>query len=251
MMDESALKHFQRWQHVSDVNKTQFLVIFRCFRQKRKMPREKYSRSPSRSKKSKRSKSRDRDRERQRDYDRDKDRKYKKSSKSSRSRDYSPDSRRKRDRYRRRSSSRSNSSASSSPSHSSSRSSSRYKPPSRREKSESRSKSTGPSAPPPPIISERFNFQDAVGVLDSNRDSVADIERNEFTPQSFSSTAKKLPERVKIDLDMGTIELPAMPNQEEEVDTLFNPKFFGDEKERMQRWVRKLMLYRQPRMETN
>lgn len=81
---------------------------------------------------------------------------------------------------------------------------------------------------------------------------MADIERNEFTPQSFTSTVtKKLPERVKIDLDMGTIELPPMPNQEEEVDSLFNPKFFGDEKERMQRWVRKMLLYRQPRMETN
>ncbi|XP_063698807.1 serine/threonine-protein kinase fray2-like [Culicoides brevitarsis] len=221
------------------------------------MPRDKYSRSPSRSKKSKRSKSRDRDRDRHRDYDRDYDRRHKKSSKSSRSRDYSPDNRRKKDRYRRRSSSRSDSSSSRSPSHSSSRSSSRYKSSSRHEKHESRSRSESRSspvvtAPPPPTIQcERFNFQDAVGVLDNNRETAADIDRNEFTPQSFTSTAKKLPEKVKIDLDMGTIELPPMPNQEEEEDTLFNPKFFGDEKERMQRWVRKMMLYRQPRMETN
>lgn len=160
-----------------------------------------------------------------------------------------------RDRHRRHSSSRSDTSGSS-PSHSSSRSSSRYKPPSRPRSRQERSKSTGPTAPPPPIISEhvteRFNFEEAVGILDTkNRDSVAEIERNEFTPQSFTSTAKKLPERVKIDLDMGTIELPPMPNQEDEVDTLFNPKFFGDEKDRMQRWVRKLMSYRQARMETN
>uniref|UniRef100_A0A336JX60 CSON014410 protein n=1 Tax=Culicoides sonorensis TaxID=179676 RepID=A0A336JX60_CULSO len=231
------------------------------------MPRDKYSRSPSRSKKSKRSRSRDRDRDR--DYDRDyRDRKHKKSSKSSRSRDYSPEYRKKRDRSRDRSRNRhrrhssSSSEKSTGSSNPSSRASSRYKAPTRPDRSDSRSKSSGPpsNCPPPPIISfqdERYNFQDAVSVLDAtgsgNKESVAEIEKNEFVPQSFSSSSsvKKLPDKVKIDLDMETIELPPMPNQEEEVDTLFNPKFFGDEKERMQRWIKKLLSYRQPRMETN
>lgn len=85
----------------------------------------------------------------------------------------------------------------------------------------------------------------------TNKDTVAEIERNEFVPKTFTSiTTKKLPDKVKIDLDTETISIPVppRPNDEPEEDTLINPKFFGDEKSRMDKWIKKLLSYRQLRM---
>lgn len=123
---------------------------------------------------------------------------------------------------------------------------------------------------------ERFNFTDAVTVLDNARETIEDIERDEFVPQEFLSSAaikkqqekaaaeaarkqqKKLPDKVKIDLANEQIILPAMEvgtadEDAKQEDPLINPVFFGDgdEEERMRRWVRKLLYYRQKAKEAN
>lgn len=86
-----------------------------------------------------------------------------------------------------------------------------------------------------------------MNVLDNARETIDDIERDEFVPQTFTSNSlvKKLPEKVKIDLKNEQIILPVIEEQEPE-DQLINPEFFGgDADDRMRRWVRKLLSYRQ------
>lgn len=126
----------------------------------------------------------------------------------------------------------------------------------------SRSKSKH-SSPAKSFVVERFNFNEAVNVLETARETFDDINRDEFIPQDFVSSAtakeqekknikkqfekKKLPEKVQIDLTNEQIIMPAIVEEKPEEETLFNPSFFGDgdEDERMRRWVRKLMIYRQ------
>jgi len=220
------------------------------------MPRHSRSPSSSRSKKTKKSRSRNRSserrgknryddydrgsswrRDRSRDRERSRDRHKRKDRDRSRKR-----KKHSRDRHRKRSSSSSDTSQSRS-------SSIKIKS---RERSRDRSRSGSKAEVRPTFVQERFNFSEAVSVLDRGKDAIDEINASEFVPKTFSSsatvsTSKKLPEKVKIDLKNQTILLPKLDEEPPE-DTLINPKFFGDEDERMRRWIRKLYQYRQRKL---
>lgn len=113
-------------------------------------------------------------------------------------------------------------------------------------------------------MTERFNFTDAVNVLDTARETIEDINRDEFVPQEFTSSApkpetsknsnkkKKLPDKVKIDLKNEKIIMETIEEEKEpELDPLIHPDFFGGgtEEERQRRWIKKLQFYGQKIME--
>lgn len=218
-----------------------------------KMPRYSRSRSRSRSRKHKKSGSRtrspSRDRSsRYRDYrdhrsrDRSRDR-HKSTKKRDRSKKRKKHSR---DRHRHYSSSRSRS-RSKSKSVKTTNNSKKYV--------QHRSRSKSITKPEPQFVMEKYNFSEAVSVLDRGKEAIDEINKDEFVPKAFTTsnstatvtTAKKLPEKVKIDLKNETITLPPIEAQEPQ-DPLIHPNFFGDPEERMQKWIRKLWLIRQKQL---
>lgn len=233
------------------------------------------SKSSRRDRSRDRYKSRDSSRGRHRSKERSKDygshsRDYYSSRTSKKSsRDHSRDRDRDRDRYKSKSKKRRHRSSSSSHS-TSSRSTTASKSSSRRYAASRRSRSKSiHTSPAKSFVVERFNFTDAVNVLDAARETIEDIERDEFVPQEFTSSAaikrqqekdaaeaarklkeattKKLPEKVKIDLVNEQVIVPVVKEEKPAEDPLINPAYFGDldDTERMRKWVRKLMYYRQ------
>lgn len=81
--------------------------------------------------------------------------------------------------------------------------------------------------------------------------ALAMLDEDGFVPQAFVSSRKPAaaasagaPGSIVIDLASQTIKIPKAEEAEAE-DPLFHPNFFGNDDERMTRWVRKLMAYRQ------
>lgn len=82
--------------------------------------------------------------------------------------------------------------------------------------------------------------------------ALAKLDADEFVPQTFVSSKKPVakeatsaaPGSILINLASQTIKVPKSEEPEAE-DPLFHPNFFGNDDDRMNRWVRKLLAYRQ------
>lgn len=83
--------------------------------------------------------------------------------------------------------------------------------------------------------------------------ALAKLDADEFVPQTFVSSKKPAaaatgasaaPGSILINLASQTIKVPKAEEPEAE-DPLFHPNFFGNDDERMTRWVRKLLAFRQ------
>lgn len=80
--------------------------------------------------------------------------------------------------------------------------------------------------------------------------ALAKLDADEFVPQTFVSSKKPAaatsaaPGSILINLASQTIKVPKAEEPEAE-DPLFHPNFFGNDDERMNRWVRKLLAFRQ------
>lgn len=83
---------------------------------------------------------------------------------------------------------------------------------------------------------------------DSKADVLEKLNADEFVPQAFVSTKKPATNQtggnIVIDLASQTIKVPKAEGEQAE-DPLFHPNFFGNDDERMTRWIRKLMFMRQ------
>lgn len=84
---------------------------------------------------------------------------------------------------------------------------------------------------------------------DTKADLLAKLNADEFVPQSFVSTKKPATNpaaggNILIDLAAQTIKVPKAEEEQTE-DPLFHPNFFGNDDERMSRWIRKLLAMRQ------
>ncbi|CAD7089506.1 unnamed protein product [Hermetia illucens] len=217
--------------------------------------KERYkSRDPSRSPSRDRKDSRDRDRRRRRDspYSRRRsispDRRktsYDRSPTSYHSTSSHRSKRRSSSRHRSRSDhkkSRHRRNRSSSESSTSSSSSS----PSPRSKSRSKKRSSSPEVVTvnnEPVAAPSFNLESSTNE-EKRKLLIDEIDADSFVPKTFTST-KKVPDKVIIDLQKDTISVPLVEKTAPDEDEIIHPNFLGNDEERMERWIRKLFIYRQ------
>ncbi|CRL04322.1 CLUMA_CG017417, isoform A [Clunio marinus] len=179
------------------------------------------------------------------DSDREVSRKYreKERSRDRRSREKTSSSRHNKEssssRRRRNYSSSSSSSSSRSSSSSSSRDS-RSSTPSSREKSSSRSAKASSSSTNKKNfdhitkfeINDLYKEEDKVKIID-------DIEADSFKQEAFQSKKK-----IVVDLQKDKIIVPENLNATDQEESLIHPNFLGDEEVKVDKWIKKLHLYR-------
>lgn len=70
-----------------------------------------------------------------------------------------------------------------------------------------------------------------------------EINDESFTPKSFSTKSKKIPDTIVIDLKKQTIKVPQI--EPVEPDSIFHHNLFLSEEARSEKWVKELFTYRQ------
>lgn len=91
----------------------------------------------------------------------------------------------------------------------------------------------------------KFSSVDMLNAEQLKSEAIDEINADDFIPKAFTSS-KRLPENIKIDLKSETISVPHIETKKNDLeDTLFHPSLYGDDNERMDKWVKKLYMYRQ------
>lgn len=73
---------------------------------------------------------------------------------------------------------------------------------------------------------------------------IEEIEANNFIPKSFTSV-KKVSEKVIIDLQKETVSIPKFQQCTVDDGNVFHPNFLGNEEKKIEKWTKKLYIYRQ------
>lgn len=87
-----------------------------------------------------------------------------------------------------------------------------------------------------------FDLHDLYGKDNTRAAALNDLENDSFAPKEFTSKSK-----IVVDLKKDKVivpEIPLPPAADKEEESLIHPDFIGDEQAKVEKWIKKLYLYR-------